>query len=156
MMSLAKEVARDGEGATKFVTIIVKSAKNHADARTVARTIATSPLVKTALFGEDANWGRIVCAAGYAGVPFPADRISLSISSPTAKHGPLQLLKEGQPTMIDEAISTRSVLQAAFLVRQGLKLKVAATACWANAYDAKGGAESDRGMVLQTINSLLP
>lgn len=57
---------------------------------------------------------------------------------------------------LDEAISTRSVLQAAFLVRQGLKLKVAATACWANAYDAKGGAESDRGMVLQTINSLLP
>lgn len=67
---LAREVARDGEGATKLVTIKVSGAENYLDARKVAKTIAESPLVKTALFGNDPNWGRILMAAGRAGVFF--------------------------------------------------------------------------------------
>ena len=70
---LAKEVARDGEGATKLVTVRVTGAASDADARQVAKTVAESPLVKTALFGNDPNWGRILMAAGRAGVKFNPD-----------------------------------------------------------------------------------
>jgi glutamate N-acetyltransferase/amino-acid N-acetyltransferase len=76
---LAKSVARDGEGATKFVEIHVKGAATFDDARRVAKAIAHSPLVKTALFGEEFNWGRILCAAGYSGVSFNPDRVSMNL-----------------------------------------------------------------------------
>src|SRR5207237_1059025 len=62
---LARELARDGEGATKLVEIQVRAAHSVAEARRVGLTIGNSPLVKTALFGNDPNWGRILCAAGY-------------------------------------------------------------------------------------------
>jgi glutamate N-acetyltransferase/amino-acid N-acetyltransferase len=67
---LAKEIARDGEGATKLVSVTVKGAESEQGAQKIAKTIAESPLVKTALFGSDPNWGRIMAAAGRAGVPF--------------------------------------------------------------------------------------
>ncbi len=76
---LAKSIARDGEGATKFVEIHVKGAASFEDARRVAKAIAHSPLVKTALFGEEFNWGRILCAAGYSGVVFNPDKVSMSL-----------------------------------------------------------------------------
>lgn len=65
---LSKRIAADGEGATKFLTINVKGTKTFEDAKTVAMSIAKSPLVKTAFFGEDPNWGRVICAVGYAGI----------------------------------------------------------------------------------------
>ncbi len=76
---LAKSVARDGEGATKFVEIHVKGAASFEDARRVAKAIARSALVKTALFGEEFNWGRILCAAGYSGVAFNPEKVSMSL-----------------------------------------------------------------------------
>lgn len=69
LIDLAKKIVRDGEGATKLVEIIVKSARTDKDAQKIAGTVANSNLVKTALFGEDANWGRILAAAGRAHVP---------------------------------------------------------------------------------------
>jgi len=77
LSSLAKKIAADGEGATKLVTIIVDQARTVAEAEKVARAIATSALVKTAFFGEDANWGRIMCAAGYAGVGIDPHKIDV-------------------------------------------------------------------------------
>jgi glutamate N-acetyltransferase/amino-acid N-acetyltransferase len=77
MMQLARMLVQDGEGATKLVDIIVSGAKSLEDAKAVAFTIAHSNLVKTALFGEDANWGRIIGAAGRAGVPVDPDRIDI-------------------------------------------------------------------------------
>lgn len=68
--SLARQIARDGEGARKLIEIRVTGARNAADAARLARSIANSPLVKTAIAGADANWGRILCAAGYSGVDF--------------------------------------------------------------------------------------
>ena len=68
-IELSHKIVRDGEGATKFATVRVTSALSYTDAKTIANSIATSMLVKTALFGGDANWGRILCAVGYAGVP---------------------------------------------------------------------------------------
>jgi glutamate N-acetyltransferase/amino-acid N-acetyltransferase len=77
MLDLAQQLVRDGEGARKFVKITVNGAKTEASARKIARTIAESPLVKTAFAGEDANWGRIVMAVGRADEPIRRERIAV-------------------------------------------------------------------------------
>ena len=85
---LARQIVRDGEGATKLVTVTVRDATRQAHARAVAFSIANSPLVKTAVAGEDANWGRIVMAVGKAGVPVRAERVGISIGGiPVARGG---------------------------------------------------------------------
>ena len=88
MLDLAHQVVRDGEGATKFVEIAVTGASSDMDARTHALSVANSPLVKTAIAGEDPNWGRVVMAIGKSGAP--ADRDMLSIS-----FGPVVVAKQG-------------------------------------------------------------
>jgi len=77
LITLARELVRDAEGATKVVEIDVRGAASSDDARIAAETIANSPLVKTAIFGEDANWGRIAAAVGRAGVPFEPDHLDI-------------------------------------------------------------------------------
>ena len=77
MLDLAHQVVRDGEGATKFVTVAVEGAADDADARKVAMAIANSPLVKTAIAGQDANWGRVVMAVGKSGAQADRDRLSI-------------------------------------------------------------------------------
>ncbi len=90
MESLADMVVADGEGATKRVRIEARGAATPAAARRVARSIAGSQLVKTALYGGDPNWGRIVCAAGYAGVPLRPERLGVRI-------GGVEVLRRGEP-----------------------------------------------------------
>jgi len=86
--SLAESVVKDGEGATKFVEIVVQGARNIEEAKQAAYAIAHSPLVKTAFFGEDANWGRILCAIGYSGVAIDPNRIDLFFdNAPIVKKG---------------------------------------------------------------------
>ena len=77
LADLSEQVARDGEGARKLVEIVVEGAKSRTSARRIARSIANSPLVKTAIAGEDANWGRVVMAVGKAGEPADRDRLSI-------------------------------------------------------------------------------
>ncbi|MCY3675322.1 MAG: bifunctional glutamate N-acetyltransferase/amino-acid acetyltransferase ArgJ [Paracoccaceae bacterium] len=89
MLSLAQQIARDGEGATKFVEISVVGAENNSDAKKVAKSIANSPLVKTAISGEDPNWGRVVMAVGKSGAR--ADRDSLAI-----RFGDILVAENGQ------------------------------------------------------------
>jgi glutamate N-acetyltransferase/amino-acid N-acetyltransferase len=91
--SLAEQIATDGEGATKLLEVTVRGAKKEDDAAKVARTIIESPLVKTAVYGEDPNWGRVVAAAGRAGVKFDPDAVSLWISDGKKKH---PLVKSGE------------------------------------------------------------
>jgi glutamate N-acetyltransferase / amino-acid N-acetyltransferase len=76
-LELAKAVVKDGEGATKFIEILVKRGRDREDAKKVAYAIAHSPLVKTAFFGEDANWGRILCALGHSGARIDPNRIDV-------------------------------------------------------------------------------
>ena len=76
---LALQIARDGEGATKLVTIDVSGTRTEAEAEKIARSIANSPLVKTAIYGNDANWGRILSAAGYAGVKFDPSKAEITM-----------------------------------------------------------------------------
>jgi glutamate N-acetyltransferase/amino-acid N-acetyltransferase len=79
-IELARSIARDGEGATKLVTVAVTGAPCDKDARKIALAIGNSPLVKTALFGCDANWGRVAGAAGRAGVPFDQGRLAITFA----------------------------------------------------------------------------
>jgi glutamate N-acetyltransferase/amino-acid N-acetyltransferase len=102
-IDLAKLVVRDGEGATKFVTIKVTNAASYKDAHRVASTIARSPLVKTALYGKDANWGRILCATGYAeGVDSVVPEETSVSFVPTDGSEELKLLVKGEPEQVDE------------------------------------------------------
>ena len=78
MLELAKMIVRDGEGSTKLVRIQINEAANDADALAAARSVATSQLVKTAFFGEDANWGRIIAAVGYSGADVDPDKVNIS------------------------------------------------------------------------------
>jgi glutamate N-acetyltransferase / amino-acid N-acetyltransferase len=93
--SLARQIAQDGEGATKFITVNVRDGRTVRECEQIARTIANSPLVKTAISGADANWGRIICAAGYSGVPFNPERLNIALNG-------LQVCRRGQPTGFDE------------------------------------------------------
>jgi glutamate N-acetyltransferase/amino-acid N-acetyltransferase len=93
---LAKEVAKDGEGATKFIQVRVVNALNERDAGLAARSIAGSSLFKAAVFGEDANWGRIMCAAGYSGAKFNPEKFNVYL-------GGVQVAKDGGALDFDEA-----------------------------------------------------
>jgi glutamate N-acetyltransferase/amino-acid N-acetyltransferase len=81
LMELCHAVVKDGEGATKFISIIVKGAKSKSDARSAAYSIANSNLVKTAFFGEDPNWGRVIAALGSSGIYMEKEKISLNIGN---------------------------------------------------------------------------
>jgi glutamate N-acetyltransferase/amino-acid N-acetyltransferase len=111
---LAKMIVRDGEGATKFVEIQVTGAATDADAHAIANTIATSPLVKTAFAGSDPNWGRILAAAGRAGVLFDQNETGLWVNIPGAER--LQLVAEGTPTDYLEADAAYIFAQPEFAV----------------------------------------
>ena len=100
MQHLAKAIARDGEGATCLIEVQVEGALDEPSAQRVARTIAGSSLVKTAVHGRDPNWGRIVAAAGRSGVPFDPEQVALWI-------GPHQLMQSGQPFSFDREAASR-------------------------------------------------
>lgn len=100
---LAIDIAADGEGATRLLEVTVQGAACEADARQIARTIVRSNLVKAALFGADPNWGRILCAAGYAGVPLQPERVRLSLAG-------IPVVQDGEPLPADAAL-LRSKLQ---------------------------------------------
>lgn len=108
---LAKQIVSDGEGATKLVAVKVKGAPSAEAAKTVANSIAKSSLVKTALFGQDANWGRVLAAVGYSGVDVIPERISMWFAKgegeqiekgETSTSEVMQLLKNGTPLKFDE------------------------------------------------------
>ncbi len=90
--ALAKQMAGDGEGATKLLEVKVVNAVSKAEAVTLSKSVATSSLVKTAVYGNDANWGRILCALGYAGVDFDPEKVDLYIESVDGK---LKLVEDG-------------------------------------------------------------
>ena len=109
-VKLATDIVRDGEGATKLITIHVNGALTDADAHQIANTIAISPLVKTAFYGNDANWGRILMAVGRAGVPLQQECLKLTIA-PTGKEDTvfLDLVVNGEPTIYSEEVATEIV-----------------------------------------------
>ena len=96
---LAKELVRDGEGATKFIETEVINAESEDKARAIAKSVIKSSLLKAAIFGSDANWGRVLCAMGYSGEDFDPEKVDVTFKS--AK-GDLPVLKDGTPVAFDE------------------------------------------------------
>ena len=95
MTDLAKKIAKDGEGATKLIQVDVTGAKDSLSARMVAKSIVGSSLVKTAIFGEDANWGRIIAAIGYSGVDLDVERIDIALEH-------LPVMVQSSPVSFDQ------------------------------------------------------
>ena len=122
---LAKAIVRDGEGATKFVTIDVIGAASDVDAQSVAYTVAHSPLVKTALFASDANWGRILAAVGRAPVEqLDIDKIDLALNQ-------VSLLQQGQPDKnYSEALGAAEMAKAEITISINLNLSNGKSKIW--------------------------
>ena len=99
---LARMIARDGEGATRLIEVHVTGARSEEDAERAARAVAESSLVKTAVYGEDANWGRIACALGYSGAEFAQENVSIGI-------GAIALVGGGAPLEYSEDEATEQL-----------------------------------------------
>ena len=121
--SLAYQIAADGEGATKVVVVHVRGASSESDARAMARAIANSPLVKCAMHGNDPNWGRIVSAAGLAGVPFDPDKATLTLQGTV-------VFRNGQPIPFDDAKVSASLKAAEVRVELSCRLGKSEATCW--------------------------
>ena len=113
LVDLAKQVAADGEGATKLIAVEVEGALSDEDALRVARTVAASPLVKTAVHGADANWGRIVAAVGRSGVPLDPERLRVAF-------GDLEVLRPGYVSSFSEDEARRLLEQKEVTIRVDL------------------------------------
>jgi glutamate N-acetyltransferase/amino-acid N-acetyltransferase len=101
-VDLAREIARDGEGATRLIEVLVEAAADEADARRAARTVAGSPLVKAAVYGNDPNWGRIMMALGRSGAALREETTDLWI-------GEVQVMRQGRPLPFDEAAASAAM-----------------------------------------------
>jgi glutamate N-acetyltransferase/amino-acid N-acetyltransferase len=124
---LAKKMAADGEGATKLFEVQVIGANTEAEAVILSKSIITSSLVKTAVFGNDANWGRILCAMGYAGVDFDPDQVDLYIES---VDGNLKLVENGMATNYSEDYATKILSAKEVKATADLKTGVATATAW--------------------------
>ena len=103
-IDLAKKIAADGEGAKHLVTCTVSQAKSVLDAETMAKSVIASSLVKTAIFGTDANWGRVICAMGYSGVEFNPNQVSIDFKSSVGK---VEVCQNGQGLVFDEDLAKK-------------------------------------------------
>ena len=120
---LAKGIVRDGEGSTKFIEVRVQGARTEAEAKQVAMAVANSNLVKTAIYGQDANWGRVICAVGYSGVEVDPGRLSLWF-------GDLHLVKDGQPYDVDEERAAEILAQDEIVITVDLRQGEAEATVW--------------------------
>ncbi|MGE5611520.1 MAG: bifunctional ornithine acetyltransferase/N-acetylglutamate synthase, partial [Bacillota bacterium] len=121
--SLAYQIAADGEGATKVVTIRVEKAKNEAEAKAIARSIANSPLVKCAMNGNDPNWGRIICAAGQANAKFDPSKAVLTLQG-------TPVFRRGGPVAFDAAAASKALQAPEVKVVLTCGLGNGSATCW--------------------------
>jgi glutamate N-acetyltransferase/amino-acid N-acetyltransferase len=121
--SLATMVARDGEGAKKLVVVEVQGGRRRSDAERVARAIANSPLVKTAIAGSDPNWGRILCAAGYSGAVFDPNKVDIRVNG-------LLLCRDGVDAGFDEAAARKELGGKEVVLRLDLRQGSATARIW--------------------------
>jgi glutamate N-acetyltransferase/amino-acid N-acetyltransferase len=124
---LAKNMAGDGEGATALFETIVYNAKSKNDARILAKSVICSSLTKAAIYGHDANWGRILCALGYSGVQFDPENIELYFQS---KSGKIQIYKDGTATDYSEEEATKILSEPEVTVLVDMKMGDATATAW--------------------------
>ena len=121
--SLAYQIAADGEGATKVVTVRVRGASTDAAARAIARAIANSPLVKCAMHGNDPNWGRIVSAAGFSGAEFDPGKCTLTLQGTV-------VFRNGQPVPFDDATASESLKAKDVTAELTCRMGKGEATCW--------------------------
>ncbi|AKX95142.1 arginine biosynthesis bifunctional protein ArgJ [Moorella thermoacetica] len=124
---LARLIARDGEGASKLITVEVYGAASEVEARQVARSVAGSNLVKSAIFGADANWGRIICAAGYSGAEIDPDKIDIYLESHAGRE---QMAAGGEPLPFSEAKAAAILAEEEITIILDLNRGRAAATAW--------------------------
>ncbi|HFI0602326.1 TPA: bifunctional glutamate N-acetyltransferase/amino-acid acetyltransferase ArgJ [Streptococcus suis] len=123
MTDLAKKIARDGEGATKLIQVDVTGASDDLSARMVAKSIVGSSLVKTAIFGEDANWGRIIAAIGYAGVDIDVDHIDIALEE-------IPVMSQSSPVAFDQEEMDEVMQQDNLTISVNLNMGAASGRAW--------------------------
>lgn len=124
---LAKQIASDGEGATRLFEVNVVGAPDVNTAKILAKSIVTSNLTKCAIYGKDANWGRILCAMGYSGAEFEPDKVDITISS---ENGSIKLVENGKATAFDEDRATEILSPEIVVATADIKLGEAKATAW--------------------------
>lgn len=123
MEELAKKIAADGEGATKLIEATVTHAQNQLAARMIAKTIVGSSLVKTAMFGKDPNWGRIICSIGYAGIEVNPQLVQIELAG-------IPVFAKGEPVAFDEEIMATALVQETIEIEVDLQQGEACGKAW--------------------------
>ena len=127
METLAKKIAADGEGAGKLMTCTVKGAKSEQDAEVLAKSVCSSSLVKAAMFGADANWGRVICALGYSGVEMNPETVDIYFA---CKDKSIQCCKDGKALDFDEDVAKEILLKDEIEIISDMKQGNYEVSCW--------------------------
>jgi glutamate N-acetyltransferase/amino-acid N-acetyltransferase len=126
-IELAKLIATDGEGATQLITCCVRGAKSINDAEILSKSIISSSLTKTAIFGADANWGRVLCAMGYSGVVFDPKLVDISFES--AK-GSVKVCENGRGLPFDESLAKTILTEHDIIINVNMNVGNEECICW--------------------------
>lgn len=124
---LCKLMASDGEGASHLITCVVKGARDEETAETIGKSIINSSLTKAAIFGEDANWGRVLCAAGYSGADFDPDKTDIAFAS---KAGVIPVCQAGKGLDFDEDLAKKILSEEEVIIEVNLHEGDAEVTCW--------------------------
>ncbi len=124
---LARGIAGDGEGASRLVTCTVSDARNEETAERLAKAVVSSSLVKAAMFGADANWGRVLCAMGYSKAPFRPEFVDVAFASAA---GEIAVCKDGAGLAFDEDLAKKILTQDEVIIKVDLHEGDAAATCW--------------------------
>lgn len=127
MENLAIQIASDGEGASRLLSVTVYEAETEAQAESLAKSICSSSLFKAAMFGSDANWGRVLCAMGYSGVDFDISKVDISFAS---QYGQIQVCSQGRGLDFDEKMAKKVLTADAVQVLVSLGQKDQVVTCW--------------------------
>lgn len=127
MKDLARKIAGDGEGASRLITCTVTGAEDEAKAEILAKSIASSSLTKAAMFGSDANWGRVLCAMGYSGASFDTKAVQIEFAS---AEGCIAVCENGQGLDFDETLAKKILNQDEVEIRVSLKEGCGTATCW--------------------------
>ncbi len=124
---LAKKMASDGEGARHLITCTVQGAKSEKSAETIAKSVVSSTLTKAAIFGADANWGRVLCAMGYSGEDFDPDQVNVHFASAA---GDVQVCAKGRGLDFDEDLAKKVLTEHDVEINISMGEGEASCTCW--------------------------
>jgi len=126
-IELAKMIAADGEGATHLITCRVGNAKSEEEAEVLSKSVISSTLTKAAMFGADANWGRVLCAMGYSGVSFDPDKVNISFES---EAGRITVCENGRGLPFDETLAKKVLTEHDIMIDISMNTGTAGCVCW--------------------------